>query len=220
MMRTIQSITLSRLVLLYAAILVCGLFLAGCLEQARTASSAGSALNQSDVAFQEHRNRPPSAKTLYAMADILVTQRKDRECELVLKRIIQEYPQFLPAYNSLAELQMRQSHVRQAIDTLSKGLRIHPQDAVQLNNLGICLLVCEDYDKALEIFTKAAGIVPENARYRANMAVTLGLMGRFGDSRFLFSQVLPEDQATHNLEVLRQAAESANTDSDRHDVTG
>lgn len=220
MMRTMRPITLSRLVLLYAAVLLGVSFLAGCSEQARTASSAGPALDDPDLAFQKYRNQPPSAKTLYAMADVLATQGKDVECELVLRRIVEEYPQFRLTYSSLAEVQMRQSRARQAIDTLSKGLRIHPKDPVQLNNLGICLLICEDYDKALEMFAKAAAVVPENARYRANMAVTLGLMGRYEESQSLFSQVLPEEQANYNLEVLRQAAESTSTDSDRPDTTG
>ena len=47
--------------------------------------------------------------------------------------------------------------------------------------------------------------MPENAKYRSNMAVALGLMGRDEESLALFKQVLPEDQANHNLSVLREA---------------
>jgi Flp pilus assembly protein TadD len=47
--------------------------------------------------------------------------------------------------------------------------------------------------------------MPENAKYRANMAVALGLMGRYEESLSLFKQVLPKDQANHNLSVLREA---------------
>ena len=212
-MRATQSIILSRGIALYAAVLVGTSFVAGCMEETGTASGPESLLNNQDIAFQEGRDRPPSAKTLYAMADILAKQGRDRECELMLKRLIGEYPQYLAAYNSLAELQMRQNRVRQAMDTLSKGLQIHPSDPVLLNNLGICWLTRKDYDKALEMFTKAAGVVPENARYRANMAVALGLMERYDESLSLFKQVLPKDQAKHNLEVLRQAAEGTSTDS-------
>jgi Flp pilus assembly protein TadD len=139
------------------------------------------------------------------MAGILGTQGRDSECEFVLKRIIQEYPQFLPAYNKLAELQMRQRRVNEAIDTISSGLRIHSRDPVLLNNLGMCWLVRRDYETALGSFTKAAGIMPENTRYRTNMAVALGLMGRDEESLSLFKQILPEDQANDNLAVLREA---------------
>ena len=36
-----------------------------------------------------------------------------------------------------------------------------------------------------------------------NMAVTLGLMGRFEESLSLFRQVLPEEQAQNNLTILK-----------------
>lgn len=208
-----RLITSSRVFALYAAVLVCMSFTAGCLEETSTASTADLLLDKPDPALQERRDRPPSAKTLYALADILAKQGRDPECEQVLTRLIREYPQFVPAYNSLAELQMRQNRVRQAMDTLAKGLQIHAKDPVLLNNLGICWLVRKDYDRALEMFTKAAGVVPENARYRANMAVTLALMERYDESLSLFKQVLPKDQAKHNLEVLRRAADDTTTDS-------
>ncbi len=141
------------------------------------------------------------------MADILATQGKDTECEFVLRRCIQQYPDFTPAYNRLAELQMRQGRVHEAIDVLSKALRIRPRDPVLLNNLGMCRLIRKDYEKALVHFTEAAGLVPESERYRANMATALGLLGRHEESSALLQQILPGDKARHNAEVLRRAHE-------------
>lgn len=150
---------------------------------------------------------PPTAKTLYSMADILATQGKDTECEFVLRRCIQQYPQFTPAYNSLAELQTRQGRANEAVDTLSRALQIRPRDPVLLNNLGMCRLIRKDYEKALAHFTEAAGLVPESKRYRANMATTLGLLGRDDESSALLQQILPGDKAKYNAEVLRKARE-------------
>lgn len=181
------------------------LCLVGCLESTNSSTNLASVVNDPDLEFQMQSDRPPTAKTLYAMAEILATQGRDSECEFVLKRIVREYPQFLPAYNKLAELQMRRRRVNDAIDTISSGLGIHSRDPVLLNNLGMCWLVRRDYERALESFTEAAGIMPENARYRTNMAVALGLMGRDRESLSLFKQVLPEDQANDNLAVLREA---------------
>ena len=152
---------------------------------------------------------PPTPKTLYAMADILATQGRDSECESLLKRIVREDPKFLPAYNALAELQMRQGRTNAAIETLQGTLAIQPGDPVLLNNLGMCRIAEHDYESALTMFSKAAGIMPENAKYRANMAVALGLMGRDEESLSLFKQVMPEDQANHNLGVLREARKIA-----------
>jgi len=162
-------------------------------------------MDESELEFQLQSNNPPTAKTLCSMADILATQGRDSECEYVLKRIIQDNPKFLPPYNRLAELQMRQGRTNEAIETLQHALRINPDDPVLLNNLGMCWIVRRNYENALKMFTKAAGLMPENAKYRANMAVALGLMGRDDESLSLFKHILPEDEANHNLKVLRGA---------------
>jgi Flp pilus assembly protein TadD len=102
---------------------------------------------------------------------------------------------------------MRQGRVNEAAEMLSEALRIRPQDPVLLNNLGMCLLVRKEYEKALDHFTQAAGLVPESEKYRANMATALGLLVRQEESFALLQQVLPEDKAKHNTEILRKARE-------------
>jgi serine/threonine-protein kinase len=143
------------------------------------------------------------------MAQILATQGKEAECEFVLRRCVQDYPQFTPAYNSLAELQMRQGRVHEAVETLSTALKIRARDPVLLNNLGMCLLLRKEYEPALARFTDAAGLVPENGKYRANMATALGLLGRQEESQALLEQILPRDKAKHNAEVLHKAHDNA-----------
>lgn len=168
-------------------------------------SQTGSRFRQQQAVSEPPRDRPPTAKTLYSMAQILATQGKDAECEFVLRRCVQEYPPFTPAYNSLAELQMRQGRIHEAVDTLSAALKARERDPVLQNNLGMCLLLRKEYDRALEHFTVAAGVVPENEKYRANMATALGLLGRQEESLALLQQVLPRDKAESNAEVLRKA---------------
>jgi Flp pilus assembly protein TadD len=184
---------------------VCILCISGCSESAASGTNTDWVMDKSELDFQTQGNNPPTAKTLCAMAEILAAQGRDSECEYVLKRIIQDNPKFLPAYNSLAELQMRRGQTNAAIETLQHALSINPDDTVLLNNLGMCWIVRRDYQNALKMFTRAAGIMPENVKYRANMAVALGLMGRDEESLSLFKQVLPEDKANHNLSVLREA---------------
>jgi len=197
-----------RLYLLSCGI-VCLLCFGGCLESAGVGSDTALIPTDSELDFQSQANRPPTAKTLYAMAEILAAQGRDSQCEFVLKRIVREHPQFIPAYNSLAELQMRQRRLNEAMETISRGLRVRPKDPVLLNNLGICWIIRREYEKALEMFTMAAGVLPENARYRANMAMALALMDRDEEALALFKQVLPEAQAKHNLDVLREAGKNA-----------
>jgi tetratricopeptide (TPR) repeat protein len=182
----------------------CMICVIGCSEPTRSKPDTDWVQNDSLSDFEVQANRPPTVKTLWAMADILATQGKNSECEFILKRIIYEHPSFLPAYNSLAELKMRQGQTKAAMKTLQEGLEIEPKAPVLLNNLGMCWIILKDNEMALEMFTKAAGIKPENPKYRANMAVALGLVGRDEESLSLFNQVLPVELANQNLSVLRK----------------
>jgi serine/threonine-protein kinase len=152
-------------------------------------------------------DRPPTAKTLYLMADILTAQGKDTEAEQLYQRIYSQYPEFRPTYNAYAALLMRQRRIPEATKTLETGLDLNPNDPVLLNNMGMCFLIRKDYSHALSYFTDAAGIVPENTRYRSNMATALALMGRQEEALTLYRQILPEDQAKENIEVLTQNLE-------------
>ncbi len=209
-MKNICKIRLISAVLFAEVVFIGLLFIQGCKDSVRSESMDAIAAQKDDADFASGANRPPTAKTLFAMADILVMQGKDGEARLMLRRIIEEYPLFMPAYNSLAELEMRQHRIKEAIQTISSGLLVNHRDPVLLNNLGMCWIVSRDYKKALEMFTKAAGVMPENTRYRANMAMTLGLLGRYEESLFLFEQILPEEQVEHNLNVLRKDGQYTN----------
>jgi len=179
-------------------------FLSGCISPEQAEPYRGT---DPSAAPRHREDPPPSAKTLYTMADILATQGKDVQCEFVLRRCISQYPRFTPAYNSLAELELRQGRVHEAVDALSRALALRPRDPVLLNNLGMCFLVRREYAEALAHFTEAAGIVPESEKYRANMATCLGLLGRHEESFALLQQILPETQALRNAEILRKAHE-------------
>jgi Flp pilus assembly protein TadD len=200
-MKTVRPIVFSQLILLLCLVL-CTLGTMGCAQPTGSGSIINSGDKNPELAFENVRDLQPTAKTLYAISEILAEQGKDSESQVVLKQILRDHPGFVPAYNSLAELLMRNGRTREAVAVMLEGLRIHPRDPVLLNNAGMCWIMRREYDKALDMFTQAAGRMPENARYRANMAVALGLMGRDEESLALFKQILPEEQAKHNLNIL------------------
>jgi Flp pilus assembly protein TadD len=138
------------------------------------------------------------------MAKILAAQGKDTECEYILTRIIREYPDFCPAYCDMAELRVRENRVTDAMGTLRTGLKVCPQSATLINDYGMCRLIKGDYDGAFEDFRRAACLCPRNARYRANMALTLGMLGRYDESLALYEQVVSSGEAHDNLSVIAQ----------------
>lgn len=195
--------------MLFLAAMVCVVTLVcGCSKEGAASNSKAKpeySQSEADLAFDKGANQPPSVRTLYVMADILVKQGKDDQAEAVLMRIIHEHPQFTPAYNRFAELRMRQRRIDEAIKILSSGLEADSKDPVLLNNLGMCWMIKQKYDKSLKYFTEAAGVNPESTRYRSNMATALGFMGRDNEALALYCQILPENQAKHNLEIIQSS---------------
>ena len=184
----------------------------GCQLPRPGGSTMGSsrATNQPPMEDPFDPDRPPTAKTMYVMADILSAQGKDGEAEQLYKRILSQHPDFLPACNDLAALQMRQRRIPEATRTLESGLKHNPADPVLLNNMGMCFLIRKDYQRALSYFTDAAAVVPENTRYRSNMATALALLGRREEALSLYRQILPEQEAMENIRILCDRVQESN----------
>jgi serine/threonine-protein kinase len=183
----------------YGLVLGLSLSLMGCAGQ-KSAAKSGLADPLTVDPFDP--DRPPTARTLYVMADILASQGRDRDSQYYLERVIDEYPAYLAAYNRLAELQMRNRQFDAAIQTLTAGLKVSPDDPVLLNNLGMCRLIQKDYESALSHFTEAAGIAPERTRYRSNMATALVFLDRRDEALALYEQILPKEEALENIKRL------------------
>ncbi len=200
----------NRTIALFITAIVCaGAFSSGCGQGSSAKKfETDYPRTEADVLFDKGANQPPSLKTLYVMADILVAQGRDDQAEAVLTRILHEHPRFTPAYNSMAEIKMRKRRTDEAIKVLTEGLEVDSRDPVLLNNLGMCWMIKRRYKKALELFTEATGVNPQNTKYRANMAVALGFLGRDEEALALYSQILPEEQASHNLETIRAARDA------------
>ena len=178
---------------------------AGCeLPPNANTTQLNTAANQPPVEDPFDPDRPPTAKTLYLMADMLQTQGKDVQAEQLYRRILAEYPEFSPAYNDLASLLMRQRRIPEAMKILEAGLELRANDPVLLNNTGMCWLIRKRYQNALDYFTKASAVVPENTRYRSNMATALALMGRREEALALYRQILPEEAAQENVRLLQE----------------
>jgi tetratricopeptide (TPR) repeat protein len=139
------------------------------------------------------------------MAKIFISQGRVKNAEPLLLRVINQNPKFKPAYNDLAEIKIMQRQTNEAIKILSDSLNKNGSDPTTLNNLGMCWMIKRNYEKALQHFTEAAGLQPENTRYRANMAVALAFLERDDEALAVYKQILPEDQAKHNLESIQKA---------------
>ena len=162
--------------------------------------------NHEEDYFAAGAGRAPTLKTRYAMARLLATQGKDNECIFILEQLIRERPQCLPAYSDLAEIYMRHRRLPEAIRTLEAGLAVaRRQDPVLVNNLGMCRMIQGDYAVALAAFTTADTLAPDDARFKANRATALGMLGRYDEALAHYQQVLAPADAHYNLAVICEA---------------
>lgn len=183
--------------------------IAGCTGKQQPARY--SQRSDADVKWLSGAKGPPTPRTLLSMARILASQGRDAETAFVLKKIIEDQPAFLPAYIEMAELHMRARRVDSAIEALAAGLKMSPKDPILLNNIGMCCLVKQDYKRALETFSRAVAAEPGDVRYRANVALALGMLGRYDEALSLYKQVLEPGDAHYNLSVVC----AARKDTDR-----
>jgi len=181
-----------------ACLLLC---LGGCAPKPPSGYEQAQA---AEDAFAAGADRPPTPRTLYAMSHVLAGQGKVDEQAAVLRRVIQQQRNFLPAYNDLAQLQLTRHDPQGALATLQQGMQIAPSDPILVNNAGMCRLFMRDYAGALERFNQAAALAPREGRYRANAALALSMLGRYDESLAMYNQVLRPAQAHYNLGVMYQ----------------
>ncbi|MHC5211718.1 MAG: tetratricopeptide repeat protein [Planctomycetota bacterium] len=148
--------------------------------------------------------KPPSIDTLHSMARYCAANGHETQCEMLLQKLVTEHPRYMPAYAELSELYLRGEMIDSAVAVLEAGLEVDPGNGVLRNNLGMCLLFQRKYEGALDQFTQVAADNPSDARSRANMAVSLAMLGRMDEAYDVFRQVIPKPEANHNMEVLSE----------------
>ncbi len=175
--------------------------LVACLAGCVSTSTGGS--DESD--WTAAGDREPDPASLHAMARLYVAQGRDEQAEASLRQLVQREPGFLPAYEELARLYVRRDLLDGAIAALELGLERSANDPVLLNDLGLCHLLQHDLQRATAAFTRAAAVSANDTRPRANLALTLALLGRDEEALALWQQLLPPDEAAANLALVAAA---------------
>jgi tetratricopeptide (TPR) repeat protein len=190
----------------FVAVLLLGLItVGGCEPETKIPLTSSESQALVDEEWFNGADRPPTPRTLLAMSRVVVSQGREAEAQSVLYNVTRKHPHYPDAYVELAEIHMRNRRVDPAIKTLSGGLVWLPKDHVIINNLGMCYLIRRDYKRAEERFSTAAAIAPNNTRYRSNIALVLGLQGRYEESLALYKQVTDDIEAHFNLAVICEA---------------
>ena len=86
----------------------------------------------------------------------------------------------------------------------ASALRIAPDEPSVLSNLGLSYVLSRDLPKAEETLRRAQASGRADARVRQNLALAVGLQGRFAEAETIARADLPPDEAAANVAYLKQ----------------
>ncbi|MBB3997888.1 tetratricopeptide repeat protein [Aureimonas pseudogalii] len=92
-----------------------------------------------------------------------------------------------------------------------KALVLQPEEPSVLSNLGMSALLANDLPTAETYLKRAAAQPGADARVRQNLALVVGLQGRFDEAKSIATSVLSPDEAQANTAYLKQMLSQRNT---------
>jgi Flp pilus assembly protein TadD len=86
----------------------------------------------------------------------------------------------------------------------TSALQIAPEEPSVLSNLGMSYVLSKELPKAEETLRRAQATGRADARVRQNLALAVGLQGRFAEAETIVKADLPSDEAAANVAYLKQ----------------
>jgi len=84
------------------------------------------------------------------------------------------------------------------------ALKIVPGEPSVLSNLGLSYMLTKDLPKAEEVLRQAYASPRADARVRQNLALVVGLQGRFAEAEKIVKADLPPEEAAANVAYLKE----------------
>jgi Flp pilus assembly protein TadD len=92
---------------------------------------------------------------------------------------------------------------REARGLYQQALKIAPGESSLYANLGLSYAMTNELTSAEAQLQKAVRMRGANSQVRQNLALVIGLQGRFDESRAIFAKDLPPDQVEANMSYIR-----------------
>lgn len=86
----------------------------------------------------------------------------------------------------------------------SSALKVVPDHPSVLSNLGLSYVLSKELPRAEDTLRRAHGLAPTDLRVRANLALAVGLQGRFAEAEKIARADLPPAEAAANVTQLKQ----------------
>jgi Flp pilus assembly protein TadD len=86
----------------------------------------------------------------------------------------------------------------------ASALKIVPGEPTVLSNLGLSYMLSKDLPKAEQTLRQAYASTKADGRVRQNLALVVGLQGRFAEAESIVRADLPPDEAAANVAYLKE----------------
>jgi Flp pilus assembly protein TadD len=111
-----------------------------------------------------------------------------------------------------------EASIRDQMGDTATARRLHaqaatavPDDPTVLSNYGMSYVLTGELRQAEALLTKAAALPGADSRVRQNLALVIGLQGRFDEAQKIASADLPPEQAAENVAYLKKMLAQQNT---------
>jgi Flp pilus assembly protein TadD len=146
---------------------------------------------------------PKSIRLRYKMAGLFLTKGLAPDAEQGFLSIIQDQPDFAPAYEGLGKAYYAAGNLEKAEASFYQALRINPQSWQAQNYLGIIKDRQEQYDQAIVHYRSAIALKPESGLLYNNLGMSYVLKGDYEKAVLAFNEALrkgeADDKVNNNL---------------------
>jgi Flp pilus assembly protein TadD len=97
----------------------------------------------------------------------------------------------------------KQNQYSKAVPLFERALQLAPDQPSVMSNLALAYAMEGNVDKAEPLLRKAAALGGD-ARVNQNLALVLGLQGKYDEAKLAMANDVPPDRAAANVEYLRQ----------------
>jgi Flp pilus assembly protein TadD len=161
--------------------------------------------------LSEHHPQNTNIKAVYGKK--LLASGRSEQAIPVLKAVADSGTDDWRILSALGSAYDQQGQYATARETYQKALALQPNQISILNNMGMSYAL-EGNLKDAEVTLRGAMALPEGKslpRLRQNLALVVGLQGRFEESRKIASEDLPAEEVEANMAYLQKMLSQPNT---------
>lgn len=179
------------------------------LEFARALREIGSEDRAVDVLSRALIVHPESVDALMLLGRIQMARGDILTAAQAFQRSTDLEPTRAEAWAALGTTYDRQGQHRLAQTLYQKALEIEPARTTTLTNYGLSLVLTGDLAGAEDKLRMAASNPDANARVTENLALVLGLQGRFDEMKTVSRTAAPDEVVDQNAALLQRLTQPA-----------